>query len=342
MGHLPTMKTNLSIPFVASLLLVSFVLPGERIRFGVKEKATLSKSFEDKATFHSTSISVKIDGNDVGDGMEGVKLNFEETSRVEVKDEYLALKDGLPKKLKRSFEKLGGKSSQHVELPAGAEHDGPADESKDRSSELEGKTVVFSLDDDGAYKAAFDDGKGDAKLLEKLKEDMDLRGLLPDAAVENDKSWDSDVKAFHSVLSTPGGDLKLKTEGDKEDNTELDAALEENVKGKAKGTYKGTRDVDGHKCAVIALTAELKTEGARDAAEEGAQDGKLTLKIEYTVEGELLWDTEAGHFRSLTLTSKIALTMKNSLSMEHAGDKHEFERVTEFEGESEFKAAIGD
>jgi len=28
--------------------------------------------------------------------------------------------------------------------------------------------------------------------------------------------------------------------------------------------------------------------------------------------------------------------------MEHAGEKHEFERVTEFEGESEFKAAIGD
>jgi hypothetical protein len=342
MDRLPAMKTTLSIPVVASLFLLSFALPGDSIRFAVKEKSTLSKVFQDDAKFHSTSISVKIDGNDVGEGMDGFKLNFEETSRVEVKDEYVAVKDGKPKKLKRSFDKLDGKSTQHVELPAGAPGGAPEDESKDRSSELQGKTVVFTLDDEGEYKAAYDDGKGDAKLLERLKEDMDLRALLPDGAVETDKSWDIDVKAFHSVLGTPGGDMKLKVADDKDDDSALDDALQENVKGKAKGTYKGKRDVDGHKCAVIALTAELKTEGQKDSNEEGGHDGVMTMKIEYTVEGELLWDTEAGHFRSCTLSSKITLSMKNSLAMEQGSEKHEFERTTEFEGESEFKATVED
>jgi hypothetical protein len=334
------MKTTLSISCAASLLLFSFVMPGDQVRFTVKEKTKLSKVFQDDAKFHSTDITIRVDGKDIDGALDGLKINIEESSHVEVTDVYGALKDGKPAMVKRSFDKLNGKSLQHVELPAAAGHD-PIDESKDRSSELESKTVVFTLGDEGDYKAAFEDEKGDAALLEHLEEDMDLRGLLPSGSVEADKSWEIEAKVFNSVVGTPGGDLKLKYADDKKDDSKFDEELRENVKGSGKGTYKGTRDVDGHKCAVIALHAEFKTNGERDEESEDAPGGKMKMEIEYTTEGELLWDLEEGHFHTCSFDSEIKLKLINSMTMEHAGESHTQERITEFEGEGHCKATLG-
>jgi hypothetical protein len=336
------MKTTLSIACGASLLLFSFVLPGDQVRFAVKEKTKLTKVFEDKTTLHSTSFSMTVDGNDMGGEMPDFKLSFEETSRVEVSDLYGALKDGLPSKLTRTYDKLGGKSVQKFELPEGMETHGDNNQEKERSSELEGKTVVFKLNDDGdGYKAAFPDDKGDADLLKKLEEDMDLRGFLPKGDVAADKSWEIEAKVFNGVLGTPGGDLKLKTKDDKDENPDVDQQFEDNLKGKGKGTYKGTRDVDGKKCAVIALEAELKTEAKDDKSAEGGHNGIKTIGLEYSVEGELLWDVEEGHFLKCTLSSKVKMSMKDELSMDTEEGKHELVQTAEFEGEAEFTAEIG-
>ncbi|MBK7643116.1 MAG: hypothetical protein IPJ19_08695 [Planctomycetes bacterium] len=335
------MKTTLTIACGASLFLLSFAVPADQVRFGVKEKAKLSKVFEDEAKFHSTSISVEIDGKDIEGAMDGLKVSIEESSRIEVSDVYGAPKEGKPSTVKRSFDKLTGKSTQNVELPPQANHE-PIEESKERSSELEGKTVVFTLGDEGEYKAAFEDEKGDAALLEGLTEDMDMRGLLPDGDVEADKSWDIGAKVFYSVVGTPGGDLKLKSEDDKDDSTKFDEELRNNVEGSGKGTYKGTRDVDGHKCAVIALHAEFKTNGEREESDEEGPGGTMAMEISYTIEGELLWNLEAGHFQSCKMDSEIGLKVTNSMSMEHGGESHTQKRVTEFEGEGHFKASLGE
>jgi hypothetical protein len=215
-------------------------------------------------------------------------------------------------------------------------------EQKDRSSELEGKTIVFKLSDDGeGYKADFPDGKGDPDLLKRLEEDMDLRGFLPSGEVVADKSWEIDPKIFNSVLGAPGGDLKIKVKDDKDDDSGMEQQFADNVKGKGKGTYKGKRDVDGHKCAVIALEAELTTEAKEDKSGEGAHAGKRAVSLEFSVEGEMLWDVDAGHFRKCTLSSKVKMTMKDQLSMDTEDGKHELEQTAEFEGEAEFTGEIG-
>jgi len=335
------MKNALSLSVAAALVFASFALPGTELHSSVKEKTKLSKVFEGKINFHSTSMSFKVDGQETEGAPGGIKIHLEESSRVEIGDEYGAPKDGKPSTLKRTFDKLAGKTSQKIELPESAGDHPPTDTSKERKSELEGKTVLFTLGEGGEYKATFADGKGDEDLLKKLEEDMDLRALLPDGAVETDKSWDIDAKAFHSVLNVPGGDLKLEAEGEKDSGNKLGEQLQENAKGKAKGTYKGMREVDGKKYAVVALEAQLKSEGERDETEKNPRAGVTGIEIEYSVEGELLWDVEGGHFHSCKMESKATLKMTNKVSMEHQGEKHELERVTEFDGESVFEATIG-
>lgn len=340
-GHFEPMKTTLTLACGASLLLFSFVLPGDQVRFAVKEKTKLSKVFDDKVTLHSTSFSMTFDGNEAEMG--DFKINLEEKTHVEVSDLYGAPKDGLPTKLTRTYDKLGGSSVQKVELPEGMQPDGDPNTDKERSSELEGKTVVFKLNEDGdGYKPSFPDDKGDAALLKRLDEDMDLRGFLPRGEVAEGKDWEIDGKVFNKVLGSPGGDLKIKTKDDKDGDKDLGAQFEENAKGKGKGTYKGTRDVDGKKCAVIALTCEFTTEAKEDNTGEGGHAGVKTIDLGFEIEGELLWDVEAGHFKKCTLTSKVKMTMKDVVSMEMDEGKHEMQQIAEFEGEGEFTAALGD
>jgi hypothetical protein len=333
------MKTHLTLACAATLSLVSFVLPGDRVRFAVKESTKLAKVFEEKSLLHSTSISASFDGDE--QEAEGVKLTLEDSSRVEVTDEYGVLKEGKPARLTRTYDKLGGKSLQKVELPEGMGGGESPDTEKERSSELEGKTVVFKLSEDGEeYKAAFADEKGDAELLEGLEEDMDLRGFLPAGEVAEDKSWEIEAKVFNAVLGTPGGDLKIKAADDKDDD-EIDEQIRNNLKGKAKGTYKGQRDVDGHKCAVIALEAELETQAKDDKSGAGENEGLNEIELEFAVEGELLWDVEAGHFRKCALTTRIKMAWKQTMSGSDGGEKHELVQSFVFEGESEFSASIG-
>jgi hypothetical protein len=336
------MKHALPLSVCVPLFLFSFALPGGELRFAVPEKTKLAKVFDDKIRFHSTGIRMRVDGEDVDSPMSSVKVQLVDEVHFELSDVYGALKDGKPATLERTFDKLEGKATQHFELPEGAAQQGPPDMEHERSSGLEGKTVRFTLGEDGEYKAAFAGDKADEELLEKLEEDMDLRRLLPTGAVEVDKSWEIDIHAFYAVLNVPGGRLKLKSKDEPDDNGALGEQLEEHAKGKAKGTYKGQREVDGHKYAVVALEAEATSEGRRDESEKAPAAGATEMQIEYSVEGELLWDSEAGHIRSCKLESKIKMTMKSSRTIEHNGESHAIERISEFEGEGEFTCKTGD
>jgi hypothetical protein len=326
---------------VCSVLLLSLAFPGAELRFAVKEKTSLAKVFDGKVALHSTSIQLKVDGEDVDAPLTKITVHLDQSMHVEQHDRYGALKEGKPATLARTFDKLEGKAAQRFDVPEELAGKGPPDASKTRSSALEGKTVLFTLGESGDYKASFEDDKGDAELLEALEEDMDLRGLLPERAVEEDKSWEIDAKAFHSVLNVPGGDLKLQSEDEHDNDHSLNRQLEENAKGKAKGTYKGVREVDGHKYAVVALEAEIESQGERDNSAKTPGAGTTGMKISFSAEGELLWDGEAGHFRSCKLESKVKLTMTDTRKLEQGGAAHELVRTTEFEGEAGFTATIG-
>lgn len=332
------MLTLRSSALFVSLLLLSAALPGERPRFAVEEKTSLAKVFDGRISLESKSITMKADGKEVESPLDGMKVKLDDSEHVEVQDAYGKLEDGRPARLERSFVKLSGASKQHVELPEGAPGSPPEDQNRERKSELEGKHVVFELAD-GEYKLDFAGEKGEAELLEGLDEDMDLRALLPAKAVDEDQSWEIDAERMYDVLNVPGGEFKLKGEGDRPNARELRRELHKNAKGKAKATFKGMREVEGRKLFVIALEGQLETHGTRDD-EEHAQS--VAFEIEHEFEGELLWDGEQGHFRSCELKSKVSATIKDTRKLEHGGQSHELERTTEFEGEAVFSAKIGE
>jgi hypothetical protein len=334
------MKHALPLSVTVPLLLLSFALPGGELRFAVQEKAKLAKVFDGKVSIHSTSIHMRVDGEDVESPMSALTVHLDDVVHLELRDLYGAPKDGKPATLERSYDKLESKARQHFDLPEDAPMKAPPDLERTRSSGLEGKTVRFTLGEGGEYKAAFEDEKADTDLLEKLEEDMDLRGLLPPGAVEVDKSWEIDIQEFYSVLNVPGGRLKLKSKDEPDDNGALGEQLQDHAKGKAKGTYKGQREVDGHKYAVVALEAEATSEGRTDDSAKSPAGEVTEMKVEHSAEGELLWDSEAGHFHSCKLESKVKMTMKSDRKVEHNGESHEIERVTEFEGECEFTCSI--
>jgi hypothetical protein len=198
---------------------------------------------------------------------------------------------------------------------------------------LEGRVVRFTWDeDDEEYRVAFaDDGEEDDELLEDLREDMDLRAWLPDGDVDEGDSWEIDIDDF-DLVSSPSG-IDLDAEDQTEEDEELDQLLEDNTTGEVEATYQGTREVDGVTVAVIFVTAEIETEAEQITDEEGAEVTNTTA-MGYEVEGELLWNLDAGHLYGVLLTGDMRWSLSEGAVGEGPdGEELEFLRVTELAGD---------
>jgi hypothetical protein len=327
------MRLHILLPL--ALGLVAFIAPADEIVFAPASKTTLHKSFKAEGKLESQSMKTTVDGDEQPSG--DVKITITDMSKLEVTDEYVKVGKGRPLELNRTYDKLESKSSQKVSgegVPDGQEA------TKEKSSKLEGKTVVIKWDDaKEEYKLTFDGDKGDADLLEGLAEDLDLRAFLPKESVSSVPSWDLDPKAF-AILMSPGGNLHLEaTEGEKEEDAasaKLDRELAENLTGKAKATYKGTREVDGKKCGVIEIHGELKTHASAEA--------KTTIEIhsDLEVQGELLWNLAGSHAWKLNLEGTNKSSVKVMVDFDAGGETHKVHNEIELEGTTTFEARFGD
>ena len=329
------MRTLLVHSFLAASL--ALFVPGDSLGFKVEAKTKLTKTFESKLDMHSTEMSITFDGQDAHGGMEGPKITFADLEHIEVTDEYVAVAEGKPAKLLRSFDKLSGKTTQNVEPPEGVEDAEAQEETHDKASELEGKKVSLAFKDD-EWTATWPEGvEGDDDLLEELDGDLDFLGFLPSKSVAEGDTWDLDAKLFNKVMS-PGGELHLKeSSGDEEseDDDKIGQAIEDNLGGKATAKYKGTREEGGVVLAVLEVKAELSSKGTVDEDE-----GKAEIDATMELEGEVLWNTKAGHLHSYKLTGKMAFTMESSRTMTFGEESHEFSQKVRFEGEVEHTAKV--
>jgi len=317
-----------------ALLLLPFLAPRsatpDEVTFSAEEGTELVRTFETSIDLALDEMSITYNGEEVPTELqEDMEWGITSEQLVVVHDVYGPLGDGRPRSLVRTFETAEGVQTFSASTP-----DGDEEQETPLMNALEGRVVAFTWDDDEEeYAVEFADDEGDdgEELLPDLREDMDLRAWLPDGAVEEGDSWEIELDDFE-LVDYPGG-IDLDAEDSTERERELQDLLDENTTGEVLATYQGTRDEDGTQVAVIFITATLETEAEQTAEEEGVEITTTTAAA-HDVEGELLWDLEAGHLFGLELEGSLQWSMEEAASGEdEAGNSFEFVQLTAFDGD---------
>jgi hypothetical protein len=226
-----------------------------------------------------------------------MSLSMHESRAVE--DEYVETAGTQPKVLLRSFQTATRHTKSH-RMVIGAEPvigKEPKDERDDLESPLVDHAVAFTWNEnERKYDLAYQGKSGEAKWLESLVEDTDLRTLLPEDKVAIGDTWKLDPEHFKTVLM-PGGKLAFEKRG----NVEFD----KNLGGEATARYDGTRVVDGRKLGIIILNARLSMHDDCDVGGEQPMERKISLVLD----GELLWDVGQKHFASYELRGPMEITL---------------------------------
>ena len=322
----------LSIPAAALLLATGSAV--DRIAFHAEEGTSVVRTFEFEIDQELSAIEITVNGQDIPpEYLEGVEASLSDTDRVVVTDEFGSLLDGRPATLRRTFEELSGLTTESSTGP-----EGEIDESTaEKSSPLEGSTVLFTWDDDEQeYSAEFEDG-GDEDLLDELVEDMDLRGFLPEDSVDEGDSWEPGIEAFKALLDA-GGDLHLRA--DDEERSEVDEQLDENIDGDVRVTYAGVRSEDGVEVAVLEIEVSAESQGEGVEEDDDGIEAQMTMTIAFELEGELTWDIAAGHLHGLELTGSLDAEMTNVTEMDGEGEMMEFIQEMSFEGTVAFTVSV--
>ena len=329
---------TLSVPALALSLLVGFSGSSvDKVAFTPAEGVTVTKTFTSNTELDIDDMTALMNGGP--SPMPEMEMSMSMTQTVTITDEYLAMADGQPAKLARTYDAIG--TDLEMDVNAGGDAQSP---SGSGSSPLEGSTVVFSWNaETETYDTAFAEGEeGDAELLENLAEDMDLRGLLPTDELAEGESYDIDVAAFADVIAA-GGDLKIEMEIDGEAGgagmdpemmTDFRKFFDELIEGSATGKYVGTREVDGVKVAVIEIEVELNasadmSEMAAESMGEEMPEGvemnidRMDVEMSYEGTGELHWNMAKGIIHGLSMNAEMGMNMDMAMGISMSGQEME-------------------
>lgn len=348
--------------FLAAVLFLVPVLqavrpPAAKLRFAPAAGSKLTRTIENKTEFSLDDMSVKMNGQD-SPMMPEIEMTMTQSQHVVVTDEFTKMREGAPKILRRSFDTLDSQMSVEAKIDIMGQKQ-EQNHSGKGSSELAGKTVVFTWNDEAKeFQTAFDPAESKSELLKGLQEDMDLRVLLPENEVKEGEEWEIDVKQLAKVIA-PGGDLKIKPEeqsgaespmgmGDMSGLSGLSDWLGESMEGSAKGKFTGMRTVEGHAFAVIAIDVKAKgakdlTEIARTALEKAKREEmnmemkSVDVEFEIAGQGELLWDVEGGHVHSFDFSGPSSAKIDISIGLEVQNTKMDVDQGMELSGTTSLK-----
>ncbi len=333
--------------------LLAFQPKAASLRFAPEEGDARTKTFSSSLDMSLDDMAMLMNGQE-SPMQPDLQLDISATTEIQVTDEYVKMRDGSPAQLERTYDSLeqGQDISMEIDIMDNVQSN---EMSVGAESELEGETVVFRWDEDkGEFVAAFPDDGGDEELLVGLREDMDLRGLLPDGEVEEGDEWQIAPIALRDVLS-PGGDLKMIPEevdpeamfgGMSPEMGSADDWFNEDMEGEVKATFQGTRETDdGVMVGVVVYAIEISngvdlTEKTREGLEDqelppGVEDMSVnSTDIEITIESEatLLWNLEGGYVHSFEMSGDFGFLVDSSMDISAQGMELEIEQAMEFSG----------
>ena len=327
-----------------ALLLAALTLPVvgsvEQPRFAAREGSTVRKAFEQHLKAESVAVRIYDAAIDeFVDVTPTIGMTIDMSGRIDVTDEYLAIADGRPERLRRTFDRIDAREDQEARYATGAGRpENGQNHRKIQASELEGRSVLLTLGSgSNAYDAAFAGEGGDEALLDGLNEDMDYRFLLPPGKIAVGEEWSVDPKLCGAIVA-PGGDLKLKEKGAASDpGWSIGREIRKNLEGKAKAVWKGVREEDGRRVGVVGVDLDLRSAGESRAKDPKA--GTIRFRMDLALAGELLWDLEAGRFAAFQVGGKLAYFMSNRKTHDVDGTPTESRNEIDFEGEARYSAS---
>ncbi|MCZ6598929.1 MAG: hypothetical protein O7B99_14930 [Planctomycetota bacterium] len=278
---------------------------GTRLEFAPTEGEVLTKTFESKFEGKLESVTFPNDENvSVGD----VDVAF--LQRLRVTDRYVAMGSGRPDELQRAYDEIRRTAAFQGQFMGGdqeAETEG--------RSELEGKTVLFTWDEKRRrYHTEFEESGPHLDLLRDLVEDTDLRRFLPPDEVEEDETWKLEAGVLRDLFFA-GGDLKIETKGGPGELLERAA---EDLEGEIVCSFWGTEGAGT--LAIIEMQGDVSAEAEEERQTEFGPSWRR-IQFGWRFKGELVWDLERGHFRSLELEGDLTGSMEGtSPSKEYSWD----------------------
>ncbi|MBI5435036.1 MAG: hypothetical protein HZA52_19535 [Planctomycetes bacterium] len=333
--------------FVAPLCL-ALTPVGDDVTFHPKDGAEVTKTFVNSMELGLDDLSMTVDGNDMSEMMPLDQAHMTVTSTMTITDKYVKVAEGRPTELIRSFDSI----ESSVEA-------GPETTSNEDLEKLEGKKVSFKWNEDNkAYDVAYHETEGDADMLERLAEDMDLRALLPDRNVKEGDKWEIDADGLMTVIFA-GMRLDKMDMGDApEEMADVIEEMMSEIKRlgndvKTVCEYKGARDVDGKQCGAIAIKVEgkpsldlsglittiMQKQGEASGTTLDVDVKKATLGLEINAAGELVWNLGDGHVATFQLAPNVQITADIDFSVDAAGEAHTVQASVEASAKSEMNVS---
>jgi len=296
----------------------------EELAFGVAKGTKLAKHFTMSIDVEKKSASLTLGGRELPKELQDkIEMTMSFGESIELDDDYVDVDGARPKELVRHYAKATRTSSEHFVMP-GAE---PKDEHEEKESPLVDHDVAFTWNaKEKEFERAFRGEKADAKLLEKLSEDTDLRQLLPEDGAKVGDTWKLASNAFDHLV-VPGGNLRYTAEDDS------DFDLDKNATGEIEAKYAEKREVDGTPLAVVTLKASIQSHSDK----VGKGEMPMKMEISFDLEGEFLWDLEHKHLSSYEMHGPVEITLSGGSEVE-VGEK-KIEMKLHFELGGEMKAA---
>jgi len=311
---------KLLFPSLALLLLSA---RGEDVAplFEPEEGTVLKRVFDAQAEYGLEGITYAINGEEIEppEDMELPEFKISFREHIAVTDELESMGDGRPQVLLRTFDELSQDDDQTQGEETATSHS---------SSDLEGRKLRFTWNaDDEAYDvAAADEGELDSGMTAWLREDMDLRAVLPNREVAVGDEWSLPAELYLCFM-WPGGLLDFHGEDEEvdEDGREVNGQTIDGLTGSGTARLEEVREEDGQRLAVFHV--ELTIQTGIDQEGDG-QFGPMQVHVgmERTLTGTILWDLEHGHAHSAELEAEATRTTTRTQS---ASDEEgqEFELV---------------
>ncbi len=310
-------------------LIVSLLAPAVFVAGGLtlapQYKAEQSTRVEISTSISMETTEMKMERN--GEPVErpggGGGSSFESTE-VHV-DHVVEAEKGKPTKVKRTFEKLGGKRSMSF---------GEETRDSDIESPIEGVTVQLTADGDKVAAEVVEGSKpDDDKAFEHQRLERFLDAALPESEVEVGASWELSKEQVNALLRADAhrglfpappreegsGDGGRRRGGGRMGGGGSDVGLLARAEWKGKAKLKSaSEDVDGQKCAIIELS--LEASGEMEMPQRGERRPRMLEpelaaffgnSYSISLDGTLAYALESKRVESLDLEGKVSTTMDN-------------------------------